>query len=589
MNHDKRRGRLRLRLTLLLVVAVTVPLGAGTFAVRTIVGQSLEEGVYNYHASVIGELSAAIEADVGTVLAEVQRVGQALAAADPREAETAVLALLGKAASVDHVALYTPDGTSRVAMLAKESATHTPTPESLTGALAVSPTTPRTPRLGRVSAGRWPVVVPFVLGDELAGWVYTAVDVRFLVERMATLAEARYPGVKDAILVVDEDGALVGASAGLTLPEPLRALFPTRDGGASFGNRIEKVAAYADPSLGGPAFARIGVLPKLRVAVVTRQSEAEAFAALHRVTTIALVALGALFVLALLAAWILARRATRPIDTLVAGVDRIAHADFNARVTVDATDEVAILADAINKMAADLGSYEAKLVAETQLRTSVSRYVSKDVVDLIARGEASLELGGKRQMVTVVFIDIVSFTPLSEQFPPEKLVTVVNAMFTMMTAVVWKYGGTVDKFIGDCMMTVFGSPTVRPDDAARAALAMREILNSMGEVNALAERVFGRKLQLTCGMNTGEAIVGNVGSEQRMEYTVIGDTVNVAARIQAQAAHDQILVSLATHDAILGCGVAVPLIDRGERKVKGKAEPVRIFEVPLTDAVEGAP
>ncbi|MCA9545292.1 MAG: hypothetical protein KC613_12900 [Myxococcales bacterium] len=180
------------------------------------------------------------------------------------------------------------------------------------------------------------------------------------------------------------------------------------------------------------------------------------------------------------------------------------------------------------------------------------------------------------QNVAVLFADVVGFTPLAESQPAEVVVTVLNELFTLLTDIVFRHGGTIDKFIGDCVMAVWGAPNPQGDHAERALLAAEDMMRWVEAAGAGWQARFGVDLQLAIGINSGEAVVGNVGSESRMEYTAIGDAVNVAARLEGIARPNQILITRATRDA---AGDGFEYAPVGRRPVTGRAEPVQLFEV----------
>lgn len=166
------------------------------------------------------------------------------------------------------------------------------------------------------------------------------------------------------------------------------------------------------------------------------------------------------------------------------------------------------------------------------LRDTISRYVSPEMCEEILKNPALLQLGGRRQEVTVLFADIKGFTAMSESMAPEAVVEVLNIYFTEMVDLVFKHQGTLDKYVGDALMAVFGVPVPVPHAPARAvecALAMQRRLKVMQERGRTP--IQGMRI----GINTGEAIVGNIGSDRRMDFTVVGDAVNVAARLQELA------------------------------------------------------
>ena len=191
------------------------------------------------------------------------------------------------------------------------------------------------------------------------------------------------------------------------------------------------------------------------------------------------------------------------------------------------------------------------------LRDTFSRYVSPELCEEILKNPGLLALGGRRQEVTVLFADIRNFTSMSEAMAPEAVVEVLNTYFTEMVDLVFKYQGTLDKFVGDALMAVFGVPLPLPQAANRAvecALAMQRHLRQMQAAGQTP--IQGMRI----GINTGEAIVGNIGSHKRMDFTVVGDAVNVAARLQelAKEVEADTLISEATFRALEGQFKATP-------------------------------
>ena len=152
---------------------------------------------------------------------------------------------------------------------------------------------------------------------------------------------------------------------------------------------------------------------------------------------------------------------------------------------------------------------------------------------------------------------------------------ILNQLFTILTEIVFRHAGTVDKFIGDCVMAFWGAPEDQPDHAARAVATAEDMLRWLDVGNEAWQAQYGVTIHLAIGIHTGEAVVGNFGSETRMEYTCIGDTVNVAARLEALARPQQILASRATRDAADGADY-IPL---GTHQVPGRVEPLELFEV----------
>lgn len=228
-----------------------------------------------------------------------------------------------------------------------------------------------------------------------------------------------------------------------------------------------------------------------------------------------------------------------------------------------------------------LGALGVRIVSEQRERLRVTamfqRYVGPEVVkEILAAGEDALRLGGVRRPLTVLFLDVRNFTPLSERLQPEEVVRILNRSFEMITQVIFKHGGTLDKFIGDAVMVLFNAPLDLPDHPLRAVLAAREIQERARAIQAELEARYGCSVRFGIGINTGEAVVGNIGSSTRMEYTAIGDAVNLAARLESVAGPGQILISESTWQAVAGRVEAEPL---GPIPVKGKSRPVNVYAV----------
>jgi class 3 adenylate cyclase len=207
------------------------------------------------------------------------------------------------------------------------------------------------------------------------------------------------------------------------------------------------------------------------------------------------------------------------------------------------------------------------------LRQVLNGYVSEDVVDvLLTDPERYLKLGGEARLVTVLFADIRGFTRFTEEHPAPEVVETLNRIFRALSHVVFAHRGTFDKYLGDGLMAFYGAPVAGDDDARRAVETAIEMQQRFRELRAEAGPVM-HKLGLGIGLHSGEAIVGNIGSDRVMDYTVIGDTVNVAKRLQETALAGQTLVSEATVQVVPGLGARrlEPLI------LPGRTEPVLAY------------
>jgi adenylate cyclase len=213
-----------------------------------------------------------------------------------------------------------------------------------------------------------------------------------------------------------------------------------------------------------------------------------------------------------------------------------------------------------------------------QVKKLFSRYVSKDVYDQLVANPSLAALGGARRHMTVLFSDIRGFTTMSEKGTPEDVVKQLNELFTRMVAVVFKHRGTVDKFVGDMIMALYGAPLDDEDHAEHAVQTALAMIATLGEMNEQWAREGRPQLGIGIGINTGDMIAGNVGSEAIMSYTVIGDAVNLGARLESlnKDYGTRIIISQATRERLKGRYDIHPL---GDVIVKGKSLPVAIFEV----------
>jgi adenylate cyclase len=207
--------------------------------------------------------------------------------------------------------------------------------------------------------------------------------------------------------------------------------------------------------------------------------------------------------------------------------------------------------------------------------------MDKQVVELILSGQFPDE--GVEVDVSIMFCDVRGFTSYAERSPAPEVVATLNRLFSAMVPVIDRHGGHVDKFIGDGLLAVFGAPEVYPDHADRAVAAAMEIVQATAQL--------GTGLSVAAGVNTGRVVAGSIGGGGRLNFSVIGDAVNVAARVEAATREtgDDVLVTAATAAMLQR---AVPLVSRGSLPLKGKAEPLEVFapapEVAVPDGMTTA-
>lgn len=219
------------------------------------------------------------------------------------------------------------------------------------------------------------------------------------------------------------------------------------------------------------------------------------------------------------------------------------------------------------------------ITQEQRLMSTLCRYVTREIAEEVLKHKGEIRLGGTRQPVSILFSDIRNFTTISERLEPEKIVEFLNEYFGAMVREIFAEQGTLDKFIGDGIMAVFGAPIRRPDDpvrAVRTALGMRRSLRAF---NARQRATGGVEIDIGIGIGHGESLSGNIGSEQRMEYTVIGDIVNLASRLEGLTKNHpyKILINDQIYEQVKNQFACVLL---GEERVKGKTRAVRVYGVP---------
>jgi HD-GYP domain-containing protein (c-di-GMP phosphodiesterase class II) len=212
----------------------------------------------------------------------------------------------------------------------------------------------------------------------------------------------------------------------------------------------------------------------------------------------------------------------------------------------------------------------------SDLRYAFSRYVSHQLADSILSAPDEIKLGGEYRKVTVLFADIRGFTNMAEKMQPEEVVDLLNTYLSGLTEVVFRYEGTLDKYMGDCLMAVFGAPVSHYNDSERAAVAAIDMLRFVEGINQERKKEGKPRVDIGIGINTGHVISGNMGSLDRMDYTVIGDVVNTAARLEDIAGKGQILISRETYEEIRYV-VDARFVD--SITVKGREQTVDVYEV----------
>jgi len=319
----------------------------------------------------------------------------------------------------------------------------------------------------------------------------------------------------------------------------------------------EQIGAYAKSSFGVIAFSQIELEKILEPA---RQVNRDAF----------LIA-GEAIAVAFFISFLFSISLTSPIEKLADLIQVVARGNFDvqARLLVKSHDEVGDLATAFDKMTIGLKERD-------KVKSLFSKFHGSSVADDLINNDVTV--GGQNRDVTVFFSDIRGFTSFSENRSPEQVVEMLNEYFSVMVSIINKHGGVVDKFIGDAIMAVWGAPKETPDDTRNALTACLEMRRALHILNSKRLESQEPAILIGMGLHSGRAISGTIGSEERMEYTVIGDTVNLTSRIEAST-------KAFGADLLVSETVASRLPDQfvfelgGTAEVKGKSEPLKLFKV----------
>lgn len=496
-------------------------------------------------------------------------VGRVIDDTPPEQADAIpmlVASIVSGASSLDAVGIYDVDGERVDVVRERGSSTELPTDldeetrdfSAAQGSLNVV-----------LPDGAVLSVVPLRVRGEVTGYVAGRTSLVPVARQMAALGERHFGHIDAPLLLIDASGRVLAGA------EPLLAPVAPE---LAMGLEASRTGSYAE-ILGDGDDRRLVTIERMelrpfRVVVSEPTSVVFASVAQLRRWIVTSVLIGILVSFAV--AWALGRRLARPIAALVTQADHLAHRRFDRRVEIDSGDELALLGRAMSDAAGELSASEERIQREVAIRNDLGRYLPGEIVDRVVAREQDMHLGGERRDITVLFADVVGFTPLTEKLAAEDTVKLLNELFSLLTEIVFRHGGTIDKFMGDSVMAIFGAPTDQPDHAARALACAEDMLRFLDTGNAGWSTRYDTRIELAIGVASGECVVGNIGSERRMEYTAIGDVVNTAARLEAIARPNQILVS---EGAAKAAGDGFDLIDRGDRELPGKRGTLKLYEV----------
>ncbi len=577
----KRRGgvSLSLKLALLLAVVALVPTALASQLLLSVNREAVQSSERQLQTAVVAEVTGLTtrslergERDLRTIALVVSR-----AAADPALLQGALAPVLETSHDLSGVRLEVPSAKVSTP-LSQEKGGAAP-PES---SEALRKAADEHGVAFAVLGGEPILVVPVPQAPGGAqgarAYVTARVDLTALREQLQILAEMRFEGASARLLLVDRDRQVIaehgtGLGPGVDASVlPVWAPLSQHRAGLTRVGVVEEFQAEGEAWVGG-----LETVPDVGWTAAVWRPQAEAYQSLTRMRQRGILVSTAAALVALALGLAGGTALAHPIQRLVAQTSHIAQRAWRRLAPPDQRgDELGQLSRSIHHMAEELEASELQIAQDAKLRGDLGRFLSAELVESIVRGEHSLALGGQRREVSVLFADVVAFTPLAESKSAEEVVKLLNDLFSVLTEIVFRHQGTVDKFIGDCIMAVWGAPVAQEDHADRALLAAEDMMHFLETANLDWKDRYGVEIRLGVGINSGEAIVGNIGSDKRMEYTVIGDVVNVAARLESVARPNQVLVASATAERTSDTSLLTAL---GEQNLTGRDRPVQVFEL----------
>lgn len=414
------------------------------------------------------------------------------------------------------------------------------------------------------------VIVPLRTPEqEITGYVVSDVPIARMEDLLKATAAQKFAGEAGELFILSAGGNLL--LSGSDNPTAVEISLGAR------AQELAKLPGVATSEEVGTSLVTFKPLEHAPWIVVANVPRAVAYAPLESLRMWVLVALALVVLLGVGFSIGFARGITRPINELMVQCRAIARREFTRRVEITSKDELGVLAATLNDSASELAASEHELLRQERIRHDLGRYLPHELVErVINKDDQVIDMVGSSEQVTVMFADVVGFTALCQSLTPEQSVTILNDLFTIITEIIFRHGGVVDKFIGDSVMAFWGAPQKNEEHAVDACSAAEEIISWLELGNVSWKEKFGVEIALAIGIHSGEAIVGNVGSSTRMTYTAIGDTVNLAARLESIARPNQILVTRHTANLV---DELFELSYAGERQMPGYDEPLEIYEV----------
>jgi adenylate cyclase len=578
------RVSIRFRLIGVMIVLTVIPLLITGYFLARINEQSIKVQTREYQLALSSQLTEIIHTIVDETCAELYEIEMVLN--DGNLSIDQTIRLVGYQIStsrrIEFVNIYDAGGTFLDSLLLAGKERPGYSPQSLDEAVKEKIAVRHCGADRVIASGSrlyLPVIVLWQRDEQRQGYLWSAVDITPLSQRMNNLIHDRFATTIHSAYLVDESFNIVAHSR-WAQPSARRdvrehplfqkvftdSLLPRKGVGVS--------TEYTDDE--GEWLANLNTIPRFNWLLVVLQERHEAYRTLYDMQK-KIAVVGSIFILAaILIGAFLGRRMSRPILAVARGARELAARHFSHRIQVKAKDEIGEMARAFNFLGHSLEEYDARIKKEVAIRSDLSRYLTPELVEAIIQRRANLKLGGIRQPVTVMFADVVNFTPLAESLPPERVVALLNELFTILTQIIFRNRGMIDKFVGDCVMALFGAPQPDPAGANNAVKAAREMIRWLEVGNKKWKREYNLTLQLAVAIHCGEVIIGNIGSEKRMEFTAIGDVVNTADRLEKVAQPNQILITRSVWEQLEERGHTKPY---ARFALRGKNQEVDVLEV----------
>ena len=401
---------------------------------------------------------------------------------------------------------------------------------------------------------------------DAAGRVEQVFTVDFSLDRIGAALDALQPSPGSRVFLATRDGTLLVGSGARGMPGTQRpedaalvhAIAPRvaleREAASEFDHAGERYLARTVPiAIGEKHWVVQVVAPE-------RDWTAHADAQARQILALAVIAI----VVALAGGIAVARWIARPLVQLAEQARRIRRGNLDVTLVPQSRDEIGVLTRAMNDMARALRDRDF-------VREALGRYVSPDLAERCLRDRDTLRLGGELKQVAMLMSDLRGFSALSERLGAEAMIDLINRYLGRMTPIILEHGGTINEFIGDAILVLFGAPFERPDDALRAARCALAMQAAMADLNAENARLGLPVLSLGIGIHTGVVVAGNIGSKEHVKYGVVGPAVNLTSRIQHLAHGGQVLLSSAALARVRGAVRVGPALEAG---VKGVSAPV---------------